>query len=142
MDELRKTLQRARSTEGTYPPSILTRTLSRDSPADVVPTAAVLLEYSVAYVPAGSQSGPFLSNVDLEVFACSLGGQAEAPGQHPQTDDALTFLQFSCPVSQINEVGDIAGRLRDRFGARISAARISRTLHVNHRTERLDRVAL
>lgn len=121
------------------PPSLTTFT-QEDSPAERVPLAAVLIEYPVAYVPSGDHSGPFLSNVDLEVFTCSLA--QDARGAPQAVGPGHTLLQFSCPSSLVHEVGDIAGQLEQRFSSRLASAGVPCPLQVSQRTERLERVAL
>ena len=102
------------------------------SPREAVPLTAVLLEYPFAYTP-GDGSGPFLSNVELIVFICSL----VRPGQSEHV-----LLQFSCPESIVRGLGDISDQLRKRFEPRISRAGLGYELVIRSRIERLDRVAL
>ncbi|KAG8832728.1 hypothetical protein FRC17_000824 [Serendipita sp. 399] len=51
-------------------------TISTDQPTDMVPFAAWLLDYPVAYVVTDPE-GPFLTNVALQVYDCTLNWQDE-----------------------------------------------------------------
>ena len=113
--------------------------IAADCSQDIIPLAAVLLEYPVAYILDNTIKGPFLSNIDLQVFACSLWlGDALSSA----TEGRHTFLQFSYPDSLVEQVGDIAQQLHTRFTRRFTVAGIPHTLEIGSRTERLDRVAL
>lgn len=89
----------------------------------------------MAYAPDSSSSAPFLTNVDMEVFTCSISLEESLDARH-------TLMQFSCPSSLLHDIGDMAEHLRERLGSRLRAAGVSQRLDVSSRTERLDRVAL
>ena len=121
-----------------YPSSIRVPTDEVVSAAHTIPLAAILLEYPVAYIPQSAPQTTFLSGVDLEVYSCTLIFNTPGivlPARH-------TFMQFSCPQSILPEVGDLAGKLNEKFTERVSQAGLPCTLEVTSRTKRLDRVAL
>lgn len=136
LNGLRTSLLQSRSSNKPYPLSI-TASWPSDCPHEAVPIAAVLLEYPVAYVPNTTDSRPFLSDVDLEVFTCSLVSL-----NHSSDRNEHVLLQFSCPRSLVAEIGDINEKLRKRFDPRILDADLPYEVHTSNRTERLDRVAL
>lgn len=114
------------------------------NPAEAVPLVGILLDYPVTYKPGDGDTGPFLSNVELEVFTYVLSKTEINPA-----DDAATtlgrehqLLQFSCPRNLLDEAGDFNGRLRLRLERRIADLQVPYELAVRNRTERLDRVAL
>lgn len=105
---------------------------------DIVPLAAFLLEYPVAYVPEDPQQVSFLSSVELVVYSCSLlfdSKQEAFPTRH-------RFIQFSCPRVSLPENANIEGELRQKFTNRIRQIGMQCALEVTSRTERFDRVAL
>lgn len=100
------------------------------APATLIPLAAVLLGYPVAYVPADDADGAFLAHTPLDVYTCTV--RAHAPH---------TLLKFSCPAGlsglappQITDV------LATRFGPRVRELGLA--LSIEHATEVMDRVAL
>jgi hypothetical protein len=109
---------------------------------NLVPLAALLLEYPVAYVPDDLSSNPsgFLDGIELDVYSCAM--KWEEAEQTPGSTKTHTFMQFSCPRSMKEEIGDIANDLRERFTTRFISAGLQCELIVSHRTECLDRVAL
>ncbi|KAF9817290.1 hypothetical protein IEO21_03550 [Rhodonia placenta] len=103
---------------------------------DIVPLAAYLLEYPVAYVPCSEGQTSFLAGAALDVYECTF-----------QAAEAHILLKFSCP-SGIGELhpelsaGRLAESLRHRFGLRLRAAGLPDNLIVQHHTKTYDRVSL
>ena len=96
LNALYNALTQAHSTADTYPHSIRTASLNpENSPTNLVPIAAVLLEYPVAYVPDDAHAGPFLSNIDLDVFSCRLQQQKGTSEELAPGYIEHTFLQFT-----------------------------------------------
>ncbi|KAA1469864.1 hypothetical protein DENSPDRAFT_648321 [Dentipellis sp. KUC8613] len=104
----------------------------------LVPLAAILLEYPVAYVPSSSEQSDFLENTPLDVYEYLLTG--EDSKQHQ-------LLKFSCPSA----IGSLHPRLsphalmlrmKTLFERRLGAAGIQQTLSMTHHVETHARVAL
>lgn len=81
---------------------------------DIIPLAAILIEYPIAYVPAADQTS-FLSGVELRCFSCSIVSASHAQDE----SEVLPLMQFSCPVSTLVETGDITEALREKFTHRL-----------------------
>jgi len=109
----------------------------------MIPVAAILLEYPVAYVPT---SGPgdqttFLSRELLDVYECLLmNAEIGTLNQH-------TLLKFSCP----NVIGiehtelspqRLIERMKERFIPRLRIVDGRITLDIKVLAEKFDRVAL
>ncbi|GLB38340.1 hypothetical protein LshimejAT787_0502050 [Lyophyllum shimeji] len=118
------------------PPSITIR--KRLQPETAVPLAAVLLEYPVAYIPA-SLKHPFLSNVSLDVYECTVEFEPNTPH---------SLVKFSCPSYLARSHPDvlapsrIIASLTEKFGTRVRKMAPGTPLDVVHTTRTLDRVAL
>lgn len=103
---------------------------------DIVPLAAYLLEYPVAYVPCSEEQTSFLAGAALDVYECTF-----------QAAEAHIVLKFSCP-SGIGELhpelsaGRLVESLRHRFGLRLRAAGLPDNLIVQHHMKTYDRVSL
>lgn len=103
---------------------------------DIVPLAAYLLEYPVAYVPCSEEQTSFLAGAALDVYECTF-----------QAAEAHILLKFSCP-SGIGELhpelsaGRLVESLRHRFGLRLRAAGLPDNLIVQHHMKTYDRVSL
>jgi hypothetical protein len=107
-------------------------------PSTVIPLAAVLLGYLVAYVPAptGGGDSAFLADTPLHVYTCLL--RASGLPEH-------TLLKFSCPASLAESTphltpAHLVEQLTACFGPH--ASELGLTLVVHHSLETLDRVAL
>jgi hypothetical protein len=107
----------------------------------MIPVAAILLEYPVAYVPtssAGDQTA-FLSRELLDVYECLL--------MNAGTLNRHTLLKFSCP----NIIGiehtelspkRLIERMKERFVPRLQIVDSRITLDIQVLAEKFDRVAL
>ena len=116
----------------------------------LVPLAAFLIEYPIAYVPAGGASAPipaYLSGVPLDIYECAIEPGTPAPnsasGVVPKRS---TLLKFSCPRTLGEEHSELAPKrmrekLQARFGPRLRTAGVGELI-VDHSIETLDRVAL
>jgi Domain of unknown function (DUF4504) len=103
---------------------------------DLIPLAAVLLEYPVGYVPVSSQQTSFLNDVPLDVYECVL---------IPHSSGKLeTLLQFSCPCALAKNlsVDAVKEKLEIRFLPRITAVNLNFGLQIIHHVETLPRVGL
>lgn len=113
---------------------------SRDLTQEVlVPLAAVLIEYPVAYVPFSAEQTSFLSGQPLDVYECVL---LYAKGQHRHT-----LLKFSCPsiIAAQNHFfspNAVVERLKSRFTPRLQRVDESWSVDVVVSSETHDRVAL
>lgn len=116
----------------------------------LVPLAAVLLEYPVAYVPSDDPTTAFLSNELLDVYECviPLAGGGRMP-RGPTREQ--TIIKFSCPQIMGREYSglspkQISKQIGDVFGPRLIEAtkgeERSPSMEVRHTTVTLDRVAL
>jgi len=102
----------------------------------VVPLAAVLLDYLVAYVPYTSYPNT-LSGVPLDVYECILAIDSR---EH-------SIIKFSCPAT-VQEFGfaqlkpeNITLKLAAMFADRLGAARAGgATIHVRHSSEMVDQI--
>lgn len=107
----------------------------------VVPLAAILLDYLVAYVPYPSYPNT-LSGVPLDFYECILTN----PDHDSTVDLKHSFIRFSCPTTlpedftQLkpeNMTRKLAATFADRLGmARAGGA----TIHVKHSSETVDQV--
>lgn len=116
----------------------------------LVPLAAFLLEYPIAYVPTGGASAPvpaYLSGVPLDIYECAIKSGTPAPNSASSViPEHSILLKFSCPRT-LGEVhsGLAPKRMRERllarFALRLRIAGVGELI-VNHSVETLDRVAL
>lgn len=107
----------------------------------MVPLAAILLDYPVAYVPTSCDQTAFLSGETLDVYECRL----VHPGH--STVDGHTLLKFSCPNATGVEYSYLSpqrlvDRMKERFVTKLQAIDSRITLDINTSTEKFDRVAL
>ncbi|KAJ7069722.1 hypothetical protein C8F01DRAFT_1113737 [Mycena amicta] len=112
-----------------FPPDLTSRTL--------IPIAAVLLGYPVAYCIPEAPTSAFLARTPLDVYTCSVRG--------PNWPHPHTMLKFSCPAelaanAEHLEPIQIVSRLKAQFEPR--ATELGLELVIVHHTETLDRVAL
>ncbi|KAI0071504.1 hypothetical protein K474DRAFT_612808 [Panus rudis PR-1116 ss-1] len=116
------------------------------SSADMIPLAAILLEYPIAYVPLDEQQTDFLPRTELDVFECIL----HLPeGVFSDEEREHVFMKFSCPrvldaedPSNTYWSEDVEQRLLSRFGPRAQRIGIGGRMHVRRYQEVFDRVAL
>jgi hypothetical protein len=110
----------------------------------MVPLAAFLLEYPVAYVPTPNETS-FLAGVCLDVYDCTL------IRSHHVTENVLlqdhSFLTFSSPHQLGSENLDLSPpsllrKLNTRYRSRLREITSNCALETHHRTESFDRVAL
>lgn len=109
---------------------------------DLVPLAAVILEYPIAYIPEIPNQTSFLANTQLDVYeyCLTLHGIRESPREH-------VLLKFSCP-SSLNEgqleqrPNRIEDKLRMRFSQRINSCNLLAEGIVKKHQATFDRVAL
>ncbi|KIM89222.1 hypothetical protein PILCRDRAFT_2484 [Piloderma croceum F 1598] len=109
----------------------------------MIPVAAILLEYPVAYVPtsgAGDQTA-FLSRELLDVYECLLMNAGIG------THNRHTLMKFSCP----NVIGvehtelsphRLIERMKERFVPRLQVVDSHTTLDIQVLAGKFDRVAL
>ncbi|KAF8843289.1 hypothetical protein BDN67DRAFT_964685 [Paxillus ammoniavirescens] len=126
-------------------PDILSFTLPEALTQEVlVPLAAVVIDYPVAYVPASSEQTSFLSGEVLDVYNVSFKcPSSSASASNLQKEHVV--LMFSCPrvlVSKHAELSPAAltEKLRVKFESRLESLGIH--MSVTHHTQTLDRVAL
>lgn len=105
----------------------------------LVPLAAVLIEYPIAYVPISAEQTSFLNGQPLDIYECVL--------HHAKWQHRYTLLKFSCP----SDIGApnlffspnaVAERLKGRFTPRLQTVDESWSIEVVISTETRDRVAL
>jgi len=131
-------------TQGPPPPCL---TYTPPEPLDasaLVPLAALLLEYPLAYVPLPAGQSGYLSGVPLDVYECGLSW-AEQPLGYPS--ERHMVLKFSCPCAigleeKALHPSALVERLKNCFGTRLADAGFSGKLIVHHCIETLPRVAL
>ncbi|KAH9936367.1 uncharacterized protein B0H18DRAFT_321419 [Fomitopsis serialis] len=124
---LREVCARGEKSAGLSRPIALTITQPLDV-VDLVPLAAALLEYPVAYVPADADQTAFLTGVPLDVYDCVVSFIGASDDEaHPEDAREHTLLKFSSP-SCLSEQSTgllpakVMEALRDRFGPRLNAA--------------------
>lgn len=109
----------------------------------LIPLAAILLEYPVAYVPTSVDQAVFLSGQSLNIYQCLLvdvaGGAVAA--------DQYTLMRFSCPSNVGIEDAQLsphklAERLEERFSPRLRKVNCHLILDILTSTKAFDRVAL
>ncbi|TDL23224.1 hypothetical protein BD410DRAFT_787554 [Rickenella mellea] len=105
----------------------------------LVPLAAVLLEYLVAYVPTSPEQTSFLSNEALDVYECLLIVDELGNSKQP-------LLKFSSPAClAIDELAPekVIETLASLFTNRLRQEKCDGwTIRVDHSVQCLDRVAL
>ena len=116
--------------------------LSDASFETVVPLAAILLDYLVAYVPYPSYPNS-LSGVPLDFYEFIL----TIPSYDLKLDLNHSIIKFSCPASLREDFTqlkpeNVTLKLAAIFTVRLSADRAgtSVTTHVKHSSETVDRV--
>ena len=106
----------------------------------LVPLAAVLIDYPVAYIPVSPSQTAFLGAEPLDIY------QVAFPFGSPSTNTRdFTFLKFSCPRKLADTCPRLSHthlvqRLEDIFTPRLD--KLGAGIILRHHTETLDRVAL
>lgn len=108
----------------------------------MIPLAAVLLEYPVAYVPSSPDQTVFLSGETLDVYECLLIHSPNETSLPP-----ITLLKFSCPAAICLETEALSSQklvemMEERFSPRIKKVDHHLTLEIRVSAEKFDRVAL
>ena len=111
----------------------------------LVPLAAVVIDYPVAYVPAFSAQTSFLEGEPLDVYTVSFKWTTKSSDFTLGFGREHVLLKFSSPqvlASHYAELlpGTVIRKLRAKFAA--SLERIGTCVFVTHCTETLARVAL
>lgn len=104
----------------------------------MIPLAAVLLEYPVAYAPQPDLGSlTFLGGISLDVYEIILTSPSSELRQHP-------LLKFSCPHGLEEQLSPnvIKERLYNHFKPRLSTLLPSMSLEVSYSEQTFDRVAL
>lgn len=107
---------------------------------ELVPLAAVLIDYPVAYVPVSPCQTVFLAEEPLDVYEVASPLDVVNSDTHE-----FTFLKFSCPQRLTDTCPRLSQphliqRLRDTFIPRLD--KLGAHIVVRHHTETLGRVAL
>ncbi|KAG9315710.1 hypothetical protein JVU11DRAFT_3357 [Chiua virens] len=142
-ETLQQALRDVRSsmTESSSLSLALSDTLTEDI---LIPLAAVLIDYAVAYVPAFSAQTVFLQSEMLDVYTVSIKGMTPLDSESGPGNEHV-LLKFSCPqvfASDHAELspGTLVEKLQVKFSTRLG--RIGMRAFVIHHTETQDRVAL
>lgn len=104
----------------------------------MIPLAAVLLEYPVAYAPSPEPASfTFLGGIGLDVYEVILTSSSSEPRQH-------ILLKFSCPHGLDKGLSPevVKERLHNHFKPRLSTILPGMSLEVSHSEQTFDRVAL
>ncbi|KAF7422547.1 hypothetical protein PC9H_010703 [Pleurotus ostreatus] len=107
-------------------------------PSTMIPLAAILLEYPVAYVPPPEPASfTFLSGIGLDVYEVVLASSSSELRQH-------TLLKFSSPHGLDEGLSPqvVKERLYNHFRPRLSTLLPGMSLEVSHSEQTFDRVAL
>lgn len=112
---------------------------------NLVPLAATLIGYPVAYVPISVDQTSFLSGHSLDVYEATVVPAASCTSSLQSSNQSHILLKFSCPrsLSETNRElfpERITKRLQSQFLERLSS--IGSSLLVHHHVEVVDRVAL
>jgi hypothetical protein len=112
---------------------------------NLVPLAATLIGYPVAYVPISADQTSFLSGQPLDVYEATIVPATSCASSLQSSNQSHTLLKFSCPrlLAETNcELFPerVTKRLQLQFRERLSS--IGSSLLVHHHVEVMDRVAL
>lgn len=112
---------------------------------NLVPLAATLIGYPVAYVPISANQTSFLSRQPLDVYEAMVVPATSCTSSSPSSNQSHTLLKFSCPclLAETNPElfpERVTKRLQSQF--RQSLFSIGSSLLVHHHVEVMDRVAL
>lgn len=134
--------------EHTIPPPVASSLQPSLDLTDIVPLAAFLLEYPVAYVPASADQTSFLEGVPLDVYQCTFVSRPAGSQCPDSTNVEHSLLKFSCPsivgsVEAELSPPRLVERLKSRFGARLEGeAGLAGSIIVRHHVETHARVSL
>lgn len=111
----------------------------------LVPLAATLIGYPVAYTPISADQTSFLSGQPLNVYEATIVSMTPCTYLLQSSSQLHTLLKFSCPclLAETNRElfpECITKRLQSQF--RESLSSIGLLLLVRHHVEVMDRVAL
>ncbi|KAG2338464.1 hypothetical protein BDR05DRAFT_847251, partial [Suillus weaverae] len=111
----------------------------------LVPLAATLIGYPVAYVPISADQTSFLSGQPLDVYEAIVVPATSCSPSLQSSDQSHTLLKFSCPCLLAGTNREllperVTKRLQSQF--RESLSSIGSSLMVHHHVEVMDRVAL
>jgi hypothetical protein len=115
------------------------------SEKELIPLAAFLVEYPVAYVPISARQENFLSGVPLNVFECIVVHPVDGM-QNRNQQRRHSLLKFSCPCILGAEYPQLLSpqamelRLEEHFRERVE--KLGLEFKVTHSTVIHDRVAL
>ncbi len=113
----------------------------------LIPLAAIILDYPVAYIPASAHQMSFLSSVPLVVYRCYVRIREPAGEKCDDVGEQHLLLQFSCP-EQLTDASSSLGldrvvsQLETTFQPRVTQFLPGSTFHVEQEHITLDRVAL
>ncbi|KAG2033720.1 hypothetical protein BDR03DRAFT_653853 [Suillus americanus] len=112
---------------------------------NLVPLAATLIGYPVAYVPISADQTSFLSGQPLDVYEAIVVPATSRASSLQGSNQSHTLLKFSCPclLAETNhELSPerVIKHLQSQF--RESLSSIGSSLLVHHYVEVMDRVAL
>ncbi|KAG2153097.1 uncharacterized protein EDB93DRAFT_242621 [Suillus bovinus] len=112
---------------------------------NLVPLAATLIGYPVAYVPISADQTSFLNGQPLDVYEAMVVPTASCTSSLQSSNQLHTLLKFSCPclLAKTNlelSTERVTKRLQSQFQQSLSAIGLS--LLVHHHVEVMDRVAL
>ncbi|OAX42833.1 hypothetical protein K503DRAFT_272815 [Rhizopogon vinicolor AM-OR11-026] len=111
----------------------------------LVPLAATLISYPVAYVPISAVQTSFLGGQPLDVYEANIILSETPRTSSLQNFRQHTLLKFSCPCSLAEKnhklsPDRITHRLQSQFQGCLSSIGLSFSVH--HQIEILERVAL
>ncbi|KAG2129451.1 hypothetical protein DEU56DRAFT_494849 [Suillus clintonianus] len=111
----------------------------------LVPLAATLIGYPVAYIPISADQTSFLSGQPLDVYEANVVPETSRTSSFQSSNQSHTLLKFSCPCSLAETNRELSParvtkRLQSQFQENLSS--IGSSLFVHHHVEIVDRVAL
>ncbi|KAG1751127.1 hypothetical protein EDB19DRAFT_1275541 [Suillus lakei] len=112
---------------------------------NLVPLAATLIGYPIAYVPISADQTSFLSGQPLDVYEAIVVPEASCISSLQSSNQSHTLLKFSCPCLMAETNCELSPecvikRLQSQFQESLSS--IGSSLLVHHHVEIMDRVAL
>ena len=111
----------------------------------LIPLAAVVIDYPVAYFPAFPVQTSFLEGEALDIYTVSFKWITNTSDFTLDFGREHVLLKFSCPQVLASNYAELSPsivirKLKVKFAA--SLGRIGTCVFVTHRTETLERVAL
>lgn len=110
----------------------------------LIPLAAVVIDYPVAYFPAFPVQRSFLEGEALDVYTVSLKWTINSDSTVGFGEQHV-LLKFSCPHLLANDDTELSpGTVMEKLHVKFAfiLERIGASILTTHRTETLDRVAL